>query len=224
MKKLITGILVSLTILIFGLSISIMFLGASAYKNNELFFIFKYSFSIIPTDSMVGDQPDSLEPGDIAILQRGLFENVEVGDVVVYQDRVTTSDGIQSILIIHRVIEIRSDGRLITKGDNPLNTEDPHPVTSSTYQGTLAAKITFLKPIVNLMIYSRSLIFLALTAVLVILLIWELAHIYSTIYKPIKKENIEKHEAEIEQIKKKEQDRIYQEILEEEKAKIKQSK
>lgn len=173
---------------------------------------------------MIGDQPDSLDPGDIAILQRGSFEEIEVGDVIVYQDNVNISGSIKSILIIHRVIEIRSDGSLVTKGDNPLNTVDPHPVTSATYQGTLISKITFLKPLVDLMINSRSLIFLALTAVLVILLIWELAHMYSNIYKPMQKENIEKHEAEIAEIKKQEAQRIYQEILEEEKAKIKQTK
>lgn len=224
MKKIITGILVSLTILIFGLSISIMFLGASAYKNNELFFIFNHSFSIVPTDSMIGDQPDSLQPGDVAIMKRGSFEMVEIGDVIVYQDKVNIGDSVQNILIIHRVIDINNDGSLVTKGDNPLNTVDPHPVTSSTYQGTLSFKITFLKPLVNLMIQSRSLIFLALTAVLIILLIWELAHIYSNIYKPINRREIEKHEAEIAQIKKQEAQRIYQEILEEEKAKIKQTK
>lgn len=224
MKKIFTGIIVSLTILIFGLSISIMFLGASAYKNNELFFILNHSFSIVPTDSMIGDQEDSLNPGDIAILKRGNFENVEVGDVIVYQDNVNINGSLKSILIIHRVIEIRDDGRLVTKGDNPLNATDPHPVTSSTYQGTLTSKITFLKPLVSLMINSRSLIFLALTAVLVILLIWELAHMYSNIYKPIQKEKIDKYEAEIEQIKKQEEARIYKEILEEEKEKIKRSK
>lgn len=221
MKKIISGILVSLTILIFGLSISIMFLGATAYRNNELFYIFDYSFSIVPTDSMIGDQPDSLEPGDIAILQRGNFDNISVGDVVVYQDQVNINGTTESILIIHRVVEIKTDGSLVTKGDNPLNTIDPHPVTNNTYQGKLSSKVTFLKPIVDLMIHSRSLIFLALTAVLVILLIWELAHMYSKIYKPFKKETIDKHEAEIEQIKQKEHDRIYNEILEEEKAKIK---
>jgi len=201
-----------------------MFLGASAYKNNELFFIFNHSFSIVPTDSMIGDQPDSLQPGDVAIMKRGSFEMVEIGDVIVYQDKVNIGDSVQNILIIHRVIDINNDGSLVTKGDNPLNTVDPHPVTSSTYQGTLSFKITFLKPLVNLMIQSRSLIFLALTAVLIILLIWELAHIYSNIYKPINRREIEKHEAEIAQIKKQEAQRIYQEILEEEKAKIKQTK
>jgi len=198
-----------------------MFLGASAYRNNELFYIFNYSFSIVPTDSMIGDQPDSLKPGDIAILQRGNFEQVKLGDVVVYQDQVNINGLPKSILIIHRVVDINSDGSLVTKGDNPINNIDPHPVTRNTYQGTLSSKVTFLKPIVDLMIHSRSLIFLALTAVLVILLIWELAHMYSKIYKPYKIENIMKHEAEIEQIKQKEHDRIYKEILDEEKAKIK---
>jgi len=201
-----------------------MFLGASAYKNNELFYIFNYSFSIIPSDSMIGDEPDSLEPGDIAILKRDLYENIELGDVIVYQDQVNINGTPSSILIIHRVIEIKDDGSLVTKGDNPLNTEDPHPVTMNSYQGTLYAKITFMKPIVNLMINSKSVIFLGLTAVLVILLIWELAHIYSTINKAKKTEIAKKFETEIDEIKKQEQQRIYQEILDEEKAKIEPKK
>lgn len=219
MKKAITGILVSLTILIFGLSISIMFLGATAYKNNELFYIFNYSFSIVPSDSMIGNQPDSLEPGDVAIMKRDLYENVEVGDVIVYQDQVNINGTPSSILIIHRVIEINDDGSLVTKGDNPLNSVDPHPVTSHSYQGTLHMKITFLKPIVGLMIHSRSVIFLGLTAVLVILLIWELAHMYATIGKSNKQKISDKFEAEIEEIKQQEKEKIYQEILEEKKEK-----
>ena len=73
---------------------------------------------------MIGDQPDSLEPGDIAILQSGNFDQVSIGDVVVYQDQVNISGSIKSILIIHRVVDINSDGSLVTKGDNPINNID----------------------------------------------------------------------------------------------------
>ncbi|MBN2300658.1 MAG: S26 family signal peptidase [Acholeplasmataceae bacterium] len=221
MKKLISGIIISLTIIIFGLAISIMFLGASAYKSNSLFYIFDYTFSIVPTNSMIGDQPDSLDPGDVAIIRNTSFEDVEIGDVIVYQDSVIISGRTTNILIIHRVVEIQDDGSLRTKGDNPVNTIDPHPVTASTYQGSLHSKITYLKPVVDLMINSRSLIFLGLTAVLVILLIWELAHIYRNISDHKNAELKEKHEQELTKIMEKEKEKIYQEIIDEEKNKNK---
>ncbi len=219
MKKVISGIIISLTMLIFGLAISIMFLGASAYKNNTLFYIFNYSFSIVPTESMIGDAPDSLDPGDVAIIENVPFEDIKVGDVIVFQDRVSINNVPTNILIIHRVIEIQSDGSLRTKGDNPLNTPDPHPVTADSYQGKMISKVTTLKPVVNLMINDKSLIFLALTAVLVILLILELAHMYRNISDHKKEQMKQAHEQELESLKQIEHEKIYQEILNEEKEK-----
>ncbi|MBU1093101.1 MAG: S26 family signal peptidase [Firmicutes bacterium] len=219
MKKIISGIMISLTIMIAGLSISIMFMGASAYKNNELVYIFDYSFSIIPTESMIGSAYDSLEPGDMVIIQKSSFEDVEIGDVIVFQDTVEIQGTPSNILIIHRVIGINSDGEYITKGDNPSNSIDPHPVTESSYQGSFYAKVTFIKPIVSLMLSSRSLVFLALIAVLIGLMIWELAHMYKTIGEASKQKTMKKNEAELEEFKKIEQAKIYQEIVDEEKLK-----
>jgi len=219
LKKILSGIIISLTILIFGLAISIMFLGASAYKSNTLFYIFDYSFSIVPTESMIGDEPDSLHPGDIAIIKDVAFEDVKLGDVIVFQDQISVNGSSTKILIIHRVVEIVGDGSLRTKGDNPLNSVDPHPVTINNYQGSMHSKITFLKPVVDLMINSRSLIFLGLTAVLVILLIWELAHIYRNISDAKKEEIEQKHEEELSAFRALEHEKILQEILKEEKDK-----
>jgi len=219
LKKIISGIMISLTIIISGLSISIMFLGSSAYKNNELVYILNYSFSVVPTESMIGTASDSLNPGDMVIIQNSPFEDVEIGDVIVFQDQVNINGTPSNILIIHRVVDITSNGELVTKGDNPLNQIDPHPVTASTYQGSYYAKVIFMKPIVQLMLSSRSLIFLTLIAVLVILIIWELAHMYKTIAKTKKLQIEKKHEAELEKIISQEHDKIYQEIIIEEKLK-----
>lgn len=207
--------MISLTIIITGLSIAIMFMGTSAYRNNELFYVMNYSFSIVPTESMIGNASDSLEPGDMVIIKNTSFDDVVVGDVIVFQDQVNINGSPNNILIIHRVIDINTDGSLVTKGDNPINQIDPNPVTASTFQGSYYAKITFMKPIVSLMISSRSLVFMGLFAVLVSLVIWELAHIYKTISEAKKEEIKKKHLEEIEELKAVEREKIKQQILEE---------
>ncbi|MDO9629522.1 MAG: signal peptidase I [Acholeplasmataceae bacterium] len=155
MKKIISVIMTTLAILIFLFALSIMFIGSRAMKENEPLFIFGYSFSIVPTDSMIGDASDSLDVYDIAIIKQSLFADIEIGDVIVFQSEI---QGVE-VLVIHRVVGLHPDGGFETKGDNNASV-DFNPVTEENYQGSFHGKITFLKPIASLAANSRGLIFL----------------------------------------------------------------
>ncbi len=208
MKKIVTGILTGIATLIFILSIGIMFIGTRAIQRNEPLFIFGYSFSIVPTDSMIGDQEDSIDPYDIAIIRKASFDEINIGDVIVFQGEI----GGTPALIIHRVVGIHPEGGFETKGDNPLNSVDPDPVTEDNFKAIYQSKITFLKPIAELATGSRSIIFGSLITVLLVMVILEVM----SLIKTIKKEQENKLR---EQMKEEIKEKLYQEVLEEEKKK-----
>lgn len=208
MKKIITGILTGIAILIFIISIGIMFIGTRAIQRNEPLFIFGYSFSIVPTDSMIGDQEDSIDPYDIAIIRKASFEDIEIGDVIVFQGEI---QGMPA-LIIHRVVGIHPEGGYETKGDNPLNSVDPNPVTEENFKAIYQSKITFLKPVAELATGSRSIIFGALIIVLLVMVILEVANLIKTMKQETEKKLRDQMKDEIKA-------KLYQEVLEEEKKK-----
>ena len=217
MKKIFAIIITTISILIFVLSITIMVLGTTATKNNKLLYIGNYSFSIIPTSSMEGTLEDSLFPGDIAIIKKGSFNEVEIGDIVVFQSQIS---GLNA-LIIHRVIDIEDTGELITQGDNPITNPQPDSgsVLESEYQGTYSSKISLLRPIVILMFSSRGFIFLILFFIILVMLILEIVHIMKTIQEEKKKLDDQKHLDEMEALIEAEKKKIYEEILAEAKQK-----
>ena len=100
-------------------------------------------------------------------------------DVIVFQG-VNGSGA--PILVIHRVIGKTEEG-LITQGDNNDEIDQPDYqdyVTEENFQGIFQSKITFLKPVAQLMTSSKSLIFGGLAIVLTIMLISELIHLVRT--------------------------------------------
>lgn len=214
MKKIIAYTFTTIAILIFIFSIAIMLIGSRAMRNNEPLYIFGYTFSIIPTDSMIGDQDDSLDRYDIAIVRSASFDEIEIGDVVVFQSEVS---GVE-ILVIHRVIGLHPDGGYQTQGDNN-EFEDSEPVTEENFQGIYYSKITFLKPIASIAANSRNLIFGLLSVVLIVLLVTEGSHIIRTISKEKKAELEQQHQQDLESLREKERQKIKDQIMEEEKAK-----
>ncbi len=224
MKKILAYTLTAIALIIFASAISIMFIGSRAIKNNEPLYLFGYSFSIIPTDSMVGNETDSLDVNDIAIIKKGNFSEIEIGDVIVFQGIVLGRPS----LIIHRVIDIDDQGRLLTKGDNNNTIDqevaDPQrrqePITEENYQGVMVSKITFLKPLANIAATQKNLIFGILSILLVGMIAWEATHIIKTLKIEKEKELQAQHQEKIEEIKALDKEKLYQEILEEEKAKI----
>lgn len=189
-----------------------MFIGTRAIQKNEPLFVFGYSFSIIPSDSMIGENEDSLDRWDIAIIKKVDFDVIEVGDVIVFQGEINNLP----VLIIHRVVGPHPDGGLETKGDNNSSV-DLNPVTEDNFKAIYTGKITFLKPIAELAANQKNLIFSVLSILLLGMVISEVIHIIKT----MKKSQEEKLKSE-QEVKLREQ--IYNEVLEEEKKKIEESK
>jgi signal peptidase I len=218
MKKTLAGIFSGLAILIFILSIILMVSGTIALRRNEPVFIFGRALAVVPTDSMVGNQSDSLDVNDMVIVSKATVDDVKLNDVIVFQG----VDGSGSpILVIHRVVGFEDEG-IVTKGDNNSSVDQPTYqayVTEENFQGIFQTKITFLKPISQMMSSSRSLIFGGLAIVLTVMLISEVIHLVRT-YQEEKNEALKKeHEAEIQALKEKQKQALLEEIKKEEQSK-----
>jgi cell division protein FtsN len=96
---------------------------------------------------------------------------------------------------------------------------DQKPVTEDNFQGIYVSKITFLRPLSELAANGKNIIFLVLIVILATLLISEVMNIIKQVSHAKKEELIEQSAAEIEALKAAEKERIYQEILEEERQK-----
>jgi len=218
MKKTLTGIFSGLAILIFILSIALMVLGTMALRRNEPVFIFGRAIAVVPTDSMVGDEPDSLDVDDMVIVRKATIDEVNIGDVIVFQG--VNGSG-NPILVIHRVIAIEDEG-IVTKGDNNSSIDQPtyqDYVTEDNFQGIFHSKVTFLKPLAQMMNSSRSLIFGSLAIVLTIMLISEVIHLVKTYEEEKKIAAKEAHELEIEALKEEQKQKILEEIKKEKETK-----
>lgn len=210
LKKIITVTLTTISILIFVISIAIMFIGTRAIQENKPLFILDYSFSIVPTDSMVGNEIDSIDQYDIAIIKKVDFSEITVGQVIVFQGEIQGKPA----LIIHRVIGEHLEGGYETKGDNPLYGADLKPVTEDNFQAVFVGKITFMKAIARLAAEQKNLIFLVLVIVLLAMVVTELIHIIKTV-KQTQSETLRKKQ---EDALKKE---MYEVLLKEEQEKLK---
>lgn len=200
MKNIIPKILTGFAIIIFILAIGIMVSGTIAIRQNKPVFLMGYALAVVPTNSMVGENEDSLNVNDLVIIKKiDIAEiNVDESPVIVYQG-VGNND--TDILIIHRVVDESSEG-LITQGDNretnPRTDQESGSqdyITEDNFQGIYVAKITFLKPIANLMTNSKSLIFAIIVVILIIILFTELLHILKTVNEKKKSEMAQSHQA-----------------------------
>ena len=77
-----------------------------------------FGYTINPVLS--GSMEPTIMTGDIVIAKRVAFEDVEVGDIVIYKHTFTNG---KTVSIMHRVVE-KYDDHLIMKGDNN-ETNDP---------------------------------------------------------------------------------------------------
>jgi len=156
-----------------------------------------------------------LDNYDIAIIRKGSYDEIEIGMVIVFQAEYNAND---KVLVIHRVVGLHPDGGYETKGDNNPSV-DRDPVTETNFQGIYVSKITFLRPLSELAANGKNIIFLVLIIVLASLLISEVMNIIKQINHAKKEEMIEQNNADIEAMKAAEKEKIYQEILEEERQK-----
>ncbi len=95
----------------------------------------------------------TLEPGDLVVLANVPISDVKLGDVIVYEHPCVADPRVD--LVVHRVVDITSNG-LITKGDNnPYLDQSPNeigagPIANSPItQGCLVGKVVYVVPYVE---------------------------------------------------------------------------
>lgn len=119
LDNLITGILGGFIVLLLGAEISMMV----TEKKNGIPSLFGYSFLYVKTDSMVGDNPDSLAVGDGIVIKHFDPEDVQVGQVITFLDMECKGATPTEQIVTHRVMDIdRTDPNdliFFCFGDNP---------------------------------------------------------------------------------------------------------
>jgi signal peptidase I len=104
-------------------------------------------YDVYPTASM---RP-TLEVGDLVIVEAVPFNNIHLGEVIVFA-RPDSSGGCTSEIIVHRVVNITGAG-LITQGDNRLTNPVPDegppanewpPVPAGCVKGMVVVALPFL--------------------------------------------------------------------------------
>ncbi|MDR2266060.1 MAG: hypothetical protein LBE09_00545 [Christensenellaceae bacterium] len=135
----------------------VLFLGVMAIskKNNDNDYnnLFGYTYLSVISDSMVGDNKDSFNVGDLVIAKiiKGDYEainDLEVGDVISFFMLMDTTTGSKErALNTHRIIEVHRDNDnpaftyFITKGDNVLGVDSSQVVAKdviAVYSGKIA--------------------------------------------------------------------------------------
>ena len=157
-KKIYQFVITGLIILFFSLTIYVLIAGTIALKNKEMISIFGYTYSVVPTDSM---EPEIMV-GDSVIARKVKFENLSIGDDIIYHYVSEDLD----IFIVHRIVR-EENGGFITQGINN-SSEDDVLVTKENY----VAKVVWSGKAANigeLVLHNRNMIFLILTIILVLI-------------------------------------------------------
>jgi len=101
-----------------------VFRGYQAYLDN----------SISPAMTSGTSMAPALRTGDTVLWVKVPFENLRVGDIIIYRHTVTVGENRgQTFIVIHRVINIIEDGAF-TKGDN-MASSDAYKVTPGDLMG-----------------------------------------------------------------------------------------
>lgn len=111
-----------------------------------IFFIISRIFGMEPMVVLSGSMEPTIKTGSIIFTNPNYdYEDVKIGDVVVFQNQET------DMKVVHRVIEKNPDGEgYITKGDNNENA-DGVTVTEQTLVGSEMLTIPFLGYAVNVL-------------------------------------------------------------------------
>lgn len=163
--------------------------------------IFGLSVSYVPTASM---EP-TISAGDYVMYGKTDFEDVNVGDIIVYK----SSSG---MFIIHRVIEKNTE-YLTTKGDNNA-ISDTERITPDMVYGKYIMTIRFLSIFSGGI--SKNLVFLILILIFTAMIVMQIISI-------VLKQKTEKLKKDSEADRKLLLEQLKKEILEEELEKLKQS-
>lgn len=190
--KRVISILLSIVIVIFGYFI---IMNTIRISKNEIGSFFGYSVAYVPTESM---EPN-IHSGSTVIFKKSNYDKIQVGDIIVYKN----TD--ENIYVIHRVLEITSDG-FIMKGDNNPSIDlykngDTYFVTKDLFYGSYVKTINWLS--LKSLVQNRTLIFGLCILIFILAFISEGLSIYRSFIHEKKKEEYEKTKEELlEEIKK----------------------
>lgn len=158
-KKIYQSIVTVITICLFILTMYVLIAGATSIKNGKMMNLFGYTYSIVPTNSM---EPE-INVGDSVIGKKEKFENLEIGDDVIYHYVYEDLD----IYVVHRIIRYDEGLGYKTQGINTTQ-EDPIYVTKENYISTKVWSGN-LANIGELVLNNRGTLFLVLIGILLLI-------------------------------------------------------
>lgn len=133
----------------------------SKIANEDEVYILGFKPYVVQTGSM---EP-ALETNGLVVVQKGKISDAKIGDIVNYK-----VEGV-NLSICHRVVGIKEDGELITKGDNN-NTEDMFNVSEKEYIGKVVFVSNNVGKVVanikqNIVYYSIVLIIIVVSGIII---------------------------------------------------------
>lgn len=158
-KKIYQSIVTVITICLFIITIYVLIAGAISIKNGRMMNLFGFTYSIVPTNSM---EPE-INVGDSVIGKKEKFENLEIGDDVIYHYVYEDLD----IYVVHRIIRYDEGLGYKTQGIN-TSQEDPIYVTKDNYISTRIWNGN-LANIGEIVLNNRGTLFLVLIGILLLI-------------------------------------------------------
>lgn len=182
-RKILTFIISATSFTLLLLTLVLVFMGIVAARENRIVSVFGYSFAAVATDSMA----PTIEPKEIVVAKKTKFDAVRQGDIIVFYSAP------HGAYFVHRVVEVRPDGELVTKGDNPEAPIDADPVTAANYHGKVIAHGDFLG-LGKLMLERRSAVYAVIVVALLLIIVIETASIVTKVIRKQKREFMKKIE------------------------------
>lgn len=174
----------------------ILIVGVINYKQGKQLRLFGYSFSTVVTPSM----EDTIMVNDIIIVKDVDFEDIKVGDIIVYYNYE------YNINVVHRVVEIKDDGSLVTKGDNNTSI-DAISTTKDNYIGKVVKYGSFLG-LGKFLRSGKNIVFLIIFLIFLYLLIVAIKNLF----KANKEKTLEEYKSQHDTIDK---EKLREEIMKE---------
>ena len=158
-KKIYQSIVTVITICLFIITMYVLIAGAISIKNGRMMNLFGFTYSIVPTNSM---EPE-INVGDSVIGKKEKFENLEIGDDVIYHYVYEDLD----IYVVHRIIRYDEGLGYKPQGIN-TSQEDPIYVTKDNYISTRIWNGN-LANIGEIVLNNRGTLFLVLIGILLLI-------------------------------------------------------
>ncbi|MDD3947805.1 MAG: signal peptidase I [Clostridia bacterium] len=173
-KKTSKKIISVISIAILALSVVMFSIIIIARVKGEIPGVFGYSFHLVVTDSM---SPE-IEPDDMVVARKTDISDIKIGDDIVF---VSPDPELKEMTIVHRVVDIRQDGGLVTQGVKQGAPVDNYPVYS--IKGKAVSVSSFWGKVFKGMDEHRNIVFGVALLVLVIVIVDEIIHISLEVYR-----------------------------------------